>query len=865
VILKNGTRLGPYEILAPLGAGGMGEVYRARDPKLNREVAVKVLPADLADNPESLFRFEREARAVAQLSHPNILSIYDFGRQGETAYAVMELLEGETLRARLKHGALPARKAVDFGVQIAEGLAAAHEKGIVHRDLKPENIFVTRDGRAKLLDFGLAKSTGPAEDAVPGMQTFTQQTDAGTVLGTVGYMSPEQVRGEAVDHRSDIFSFGAVLYEMLAGRRAFQRDTAAESMTAILKEDPPDIPPSASGSSPALQRIVQHCLEKKPGERFQSARDIAFALEAMSGSGSGTAAVLPGPVVTSRPSRARLGLIAIAAIACIGVIVVGAYLAGARASGTKPPHLTRLTFDRGTVRTARFTPDGKTIVYGAAWNGEPLAIFQTRLGSPESIRLPLPASDVLAVSLSGEMAMSVGRRFDNWVSDGTLATAPLVGSSYKEILEHVSAADWWPDGAALAIVRRMDGKDRLEYPAGRVLYETTGYVSHPRVSPAGDVVAFLDHPVYNDNRGSVALVTTTGQKRTLTREWSALEGLAWSAGGDEIWFTGGDSERGVLRAVTRTGTVREVWSVPADLVILDVAQDGRALMTANGQRYEARWLGPGDARERDISWMSHSSPASLAADGRSVLFTRYDEGAGRDYEVGLRRLDAPSAVRLGTGEAMQLSPDGTRALAIVYSSPNQFLVLPSGAGEPRSLTVDGFTYRAAGWHPDGRRVVFVGGPQGHAFSTYIQDAAGGAPTRLDVDLGSVPVGFDNLSLLVSPDGKWFTSGAGPPTLLPLEGGQPRRLPNLGSTDIPVGWTLDGRGLFVSRNGSTEGAVQIVRVDVANGAIEPVREIVPNDLVGLKQRLLCLITPDGRTIVYVTKRYLTDLYLVEGLR
>jgi len=542
-----------------------------------------------------------------------------------------------------------------------------------------------------------------------------------------------------------------------------------------------------------------------------------------------------------------------------------AYLVQGGATGTRSPRLTRLTFDRGTVRTARFTPDGKTIVYGAAWNGEPLAIFQTRLGSPESIRLPLPASDVLAVSLSGVMAMSVGRRFDNWVSEGTLATAPLVGSSYKEIREHVSAADWSPDGAGLAIARRVEGKDRLEYPAGHVLYETTGYVSHLRVSPAGDAVAFLDHPVYNDNRGSVALVPTGGQKVTLTREWSALEGLAWSAGGDEIWFTGGDSERGVLRAVTRTGTVREVWSVPADLAILDVAQDGRALMTVNSQRYEARWLGPGDARERDISWMSHSSPASLAADGRSVLFTRYDEGAGRDYEVGLRRLDAPSAVRLGTGEAMQLSPDGTRALAIVYSSPNQFLVLPSGAGEPRSLTVDGFTYRAAGWHPDGRRVVFVGGPQGHAFSTYIQDAAGGAPTLLDVDLGSVPVGFDNMRLLVSPDGKWFTAGAGPPTLLPLEGGQPRRLPNLGSTDIPIGWTADGRGLFVSRSGSIEGAVQIVRVDVANGAIKPVREIVPNDLVGLKQRPLCLVSPDGRTIVYVTKRYLTDLYLVEGLR
>jgi len=559
-------------------------------------------------------------------------------------------------------------------------------------------------------------------------------------------------------------------------------------------------------------------------------------------------------------------VIAIVAIVCVGAAVAGAYLMGARTAGIKAPRLTRLTFDRGTVRSARFTPDGKTIVYGAAWNGEPITIFQTRLGSPESMRLPLPASDVLAISSSGEMAILIGRHFEHWVNEGTLATTPLVGNSPKPILEHVSDADWSPEGTTLATVRRVDGKYRLEYPAGHVLYETTGYISHPRVSPTGDAVAFLDHPVYDDNRGSVALVTMSGEKKTLTRDWGSEEGLAWSAAGDEIWFTAGDSERSALRAVTRTGTLREIWSAPSDLTVLDIARDGRVLMTANTLRAQAFWLGPGDTVERDISWMSWAKPRSLALDGRSVLFGRYDEGSGPNYEVGLRRLDAPSAVRLGSGEAVQISLDGTRALAIVYSVPRQLVVLPTGTGEPRSLTVDGFDYLGAGWSPDGRRVIFVAERKGQPLSAYVQDAAGGVPTRLGVDL--VPLGRripDWASLLVSPDGKWFTGAAGPPTLVPVEGSQPRSLSNLRATDTPIGWTADGRGLFVSRTGSTEGAVQIVRVDLASGAITPWKQIVPHDVVGLQSRPLCYVTPDGRTIVYSTTRYLMDLYLVEGLK
>ncbi len=304
--LEQGAQLGFYRLIAPLGAGGMGEVWKARDEKLDRDVALKALPARLAADPEALARFEREAKAVATLSHPNILAIYDFGQAGGRHYAIMELLEGQTLRELLAGGPLSAKKAIEYGRQIAEGLAAAHARGIVHRDLKPENLFVTRDGHVKILDFGLARRGMAAND--PGLTsspTMARETEPGVVMGTVGYMAPEQVRGDLPDHRADIFAFGAVLYEMLAGRRAFERPTNAETMTAILHEEAPSLTSVRSTVPPALEQVVEHCLEKRPEDRFQSARDLAFALVA-SASGSG-AAKLETAAGLSRPGRRSPG------------------------------------------------------------------------------------------------------------------------------------------------------------------------------------------------------------------------------------------------------------------------------------------------------------------------------------------------------------------------------------------------------------------------------------------------------------------------------------------------------------------------------------------------------------------------------
>lgn len=367
--LTAGTTVGPYEVVSLLGAGGMGEVYRARDPRIGRDVAIKVIRSAFSGDSERLGRFEQEVRAAGALSHPNILSIYDVGTSNGSPYLVSELLEGETLRERLSESPLPLKKAIEYGLQIAQGLAAAHDKGIIHRDLKPENLFITKDGRVKILDFGLAKLTRP-EASNGGSQTTistTPGTQTGMVLGTVGYMSPEQVRGEKADHRSDIFSFGAILYEMLSGKRAFEGETAVEKMNAILKDDPPELLQANPKVSGSLERIVCFCLEKRSEDRFQSARDLGLALEALSGTSSTVPAVAQ--IQKSKLSLLRLS----AAVLLVTLCIVAAFIlgknSGARNVISQKPEKTeaklpiwhQITFRRGTVWTARFAPDARRL------------------------------------------------------------------------------------------------------------------------------------------------------------------------------------------------------------------------------------------------------------------------------------------------------------------------------------------------------------------------------------------------------------------------------------------------------------------------------------------------------------------------
>ena len=460
----------------------MGEVYRARDPRLKREVAIKVLPASFSQDADRLRRFEQEAEAAGGLNHPNITAVYDIGSADGAPYIVTELLEGETLRSRLGAGALSPRKAMDYAIQMAKGLAAAHEKGIVHRDLKPENLFLTKDGRVKILDFGLAKLKAERSGSEKtDMQTVSGGTEPGVVLGTMGYMSPEQVRGKPADKRSDLFAFGTIFYEMLSGQRAFRGETAADTITAILTKEPPDLSQTNKEIHPGVDRIVRHCLEKSPEERFESARDLAFDLEALTGVSA------PRPVLeaSARPIRGRrVPLLIGVAIALAGMAAT--YWAGKRAGYVPPPSFHQLTFRRGSIGSARFAPDGQTILYSASWDGRPMEVFVSRLDSPESRPFGLALAEMLSVSASGEMAVSLNRHGSiPFTRTGTLARLGMTGGGApKEILEDVQFAEWAPDGQSLAVVRQQGGKVRLEFPVGRSLYETAGWISHPRALPA---------------------------------------------------------------------------------------------------------------------------------------------------------------------------------------------------------------------------------------------------------------------------------------------------------------------------------------------------------------------------------------------
>jgi eukaryotic-like serine/threonine-protein kinase len=850
-----GEHIGPFVIRAALGTGGMGEVYLAFDPRLGRELAIKVLPAGSIGNAQRRARFVQEAKLASALNHRNIVTIYDIATaevDGKLVdFVAMEYVHGRTLDKLIGRKGLRLSEALRYARQIAEGLAAAHGAGILHRDLKPANIVVTEKGEIKILDFGVAKLMECEEaDVWAPTESVHFESAAGAVAGTAAYMSPEQADGQSVDGRSDIFSFGAVLYEMVTGRRAFSGASQLSTLASVLHADPAPMRETRDPLPREVERIIERCLRKDPRRRWQSVADLKIALEDASQEceGIGDQALRIAPKRQGWPPFLWLALALVA-------LAAGAYV-GANSRTRPHPTFQRLTFRRGDISGAKFSPDGQTVLFSAQWAAEPNTIFSTRLGRSESRPLGLPPARILSISSTGELAMLLGSATSG--TPGTLARVPLSGGAPREILENVNDADWSPDGNNLAVSHSVGGHNRIEYPIGTVLQQSDGRPPLSlRVSPKGDLLAFFE---YDNSVGdfAVTILDAHGRKRVLSRGWRSEGGLAWSPKGDEIWYSGGKSgDEPVLRAVKMNSRDRIVEEAPAWIALKDIASDGRVLASVVDTRLGISGLAPGAKQERDLSWFEASRIYDISADGNMILFAELTYGQSRNPAVYLRKTDGSPAVRLGDCNRPALSPDGKWVACIVSDGPRTSLtLLPTGAGQGRTIGASGMHYERVEWFPDGQRILFSGNEPNRLARTFVQDVRGGKAVPL------TPEDMD--ASHVSPDQKYTTVVAsGKVSLLPIQGGDLKPIANLEPRESVIRWSGDGRFLFL-RKLEEPTLLKINRMDVATGRKELWKELRAPDPVGV-QILQLVMTPDGNSYAYSFQRDISTLYLAEGLR
>jgi hypothetical protein len=865
--LASGSSLAHYRIGAAIGAGGMGEVYRATDTKLGREVALKLLPEALASDRERLARFEREARLLAALNHPGIAHLYGFEEMtlegGATAHVlVMELVVGEDLAERLKRGAIPLDEALAIARQTAEALEEAHEKGIVHRDLKPANVKVTPDGKAKVLDFGLAKAwTGEA--ATTSSSDLSQSptlahtgTAAGLILGTAAYMSPEQARGKGVDKRADIWAFGVLLWEMLAGQRLFVGETVSDVLAAVLTREP-DWSALPTRTPPGVRELLRRCLERNPRNRLRDIGDARLAIEAALGGSSPSA---DGPAAAALPSRRTLW--AAAAILLAAGTALGYLVAQRARPASKAVTYQRLTFRSGHFANARFAPDGQTVFYSAAWDGNPRELFQARPRAGE-LSLGLRDANVLSLSRDGEIALLLPKlRAIPYHEFGTLAIVSASGGTPREIADGVSYADFSPDGKQLAVVRQEGGLLRLEYPLGEVRHRSAQTLFWPRVSPDGERVAFFE----GEAEGlSVAVVDRAGKRSVLSSGWGDWWNLAWAPGGHEVWF--GASRGGsaaALYAVDLEGRVRELVNAPGTLEIHDIASDGRALVARVAVRNHVYGRRAGQA-ERRLSWLDSTSVADVSADGGLALLREFSEIEEKLSGVFLRDMQGTPPVRLGDGIAQQLSSDGKWVLALRGA---EVVALPTGAGTARSRKVSIGVLEAARWLPEGRRaLVAARAPSGRTrlHSLNLEDDAPPRAVGEEFDNRSPSWLRSGIPFAVSPDGRSaaVALAQGGLRLIPLDASPGRELTGTRMGDLPVRWSADPQRLYVYEPGEVPG--RICALDVDSGRREVVIEIQPHGSAGVYGIETVAMTKDAKSYAYHYTQFLSDLYLVDGLR
>jgi hypothetical protein len=852
--LAAGTRVGPYEILSLLGAGGMGEVYRAKDTRLAREVAIKVLPESLSSDQERLRRFEKEARSASALNHPNIVTIHDIGSIDSVSYIAMELVDGGTLRELLASGSLPIKRLLQIAPQIAEGLARAHEAGIIHRDLKPENVMVKKDGLVKILDFGLAKlsSTGSGSDEASQLPTMTG-TQPGVVVGTVSYMSPEQASGAPIDFRSDQFSLGSMLYEMATAKRAFQKKTAIDTLAAILNEEPKPIASIAPQAPAPLRWIVERCLAKEPRQRYASTEDLARDLATVRDHSSElSSGALAATVSTGARSRRFAVLILGAIAAAIALVAVGLLsdrLLISRAVRTEIPSIRQLTFRRGNMAGARFAPDGRTVVYAANWDGGPYEIYTVRTDSRESRPIGIQHANVLAVSSKGELAILNDTGLAS--TRRTLARVPIGGGTPRELLEHVAGADWAPNGEDLAVVQfSPNGKLQIQYPIGTVLAEGPDIDSNIRISPAGDLIAFTD-------KDAIVVIDGKKNRRVISRGWKGIGAFVWSPRGDELILAGARSEgKWAIHAVSLSGRERVLLPLAMDLFLNDVASDGRLLVERGIVRSDMACQARGDTRERELAWLDASVAQDISEDGKLVLFS-----AGEEGEIFLRRSDGSPAFRLGRGDALELSADGRWALAVSNGSPKELVLIPTGTGTAKRIPVEGVEPLEAWLLPNEKGFIVRGqSKDGSPFLVSV-GADGGKATPVRVEGYSVDGG-----IVVSPAGDRFVyvTKERQLKLVPLSGGEAAPVPGapLDLVEKPVQWSADGLFLYVARWGDVDW------LELATGRRKPWKRLAPADQIGFAPPQLSgvHVSRDGLSYVYNYNRVITsDLFIVEGVR